>query len=185
MIYKTLYTFRLLLNDYLKQSFGLTQDIAFLCPVKDSEKALSNNKINITLVNVERETGRGIQFKYTNTDSNHSRKTSPAWQLSIYVLISAVFSEKQYEESLQILSGILSFLQTNNLLTVQDAETPVSIEPVNLSFQELSNLWSICGGNYYPSLLCKIRVLTVDEQEISGMSTVIGKPEVETKKSET
>lgn len=166
------------LNNYLKLSFKLTEDIAFLYPVKDFGNTLSVNKICISLVNVERETGGGIRFKYKTPDNDYSHKMAPPWQLNMYVLIAAIFSEKQYTESLHFFSGILSFVQKNSLLSVPDSGTPVSIEPVNLSFQELSNLWSICGGNYHPSILCKIRVLSVDEQEISEVSPVIGNTEL-------
>jgi hypothetical protein len=61
---------------------------------------------------------------------------------------------------------------------MQDMEIPFAIEPVNLSFHELSNLWGIFGGIYYPSVLCRIRTLTVDEQEITDLSGIImGKEE--------
>lgn len=56
---------------------------------------------------------------------------------------------------------------------MQESGTMLSIEPVNLSFQEQSNLWSIHGGTYYPSILCKIRLLTMDEQEVTDLSTII------------
>lgn len=178
MIHKTLSGLAQLLNNYLKLSFKLTEDIAFLYPVKDFGNALPANKICISLVNVERETGGGIRFKYKTPDSDYSHKTAPPWQLNIYILITAVFSEKQYTESLHFFSGILSFIQKSNRLSVPDSGTPVSIEPVNLSFQELSNIWSICGGSYHPSILCKIRVLSVDEQEVSAVLPNIGKTEL-------
>jgi len=177
MLYKTLLHFTQLLNDHLKLSFKLTEDIAFLCPVKESGSVLPTNRMGISLVNIERETGNGIRFRHQSSENNYSHKTSPAWHLNIYVLISAIFAEKQYTESLQLLSGTLSFLQKKNLLDMQESGLTFAIEPVNLSFHEQSNLWGILGGTYYPSILCKIRILTVDEQEIIDLSAIIGEPE--------
>ena len=173
MFYKTLLVLSQQLNDYLKLSFRLTEDIVYLCSVKDAENALSANKVGISLVNVERETGRGISFNHKNIGDSYSQKTAPSWQLNLYVLISAIFSDKQYEESVKVFSGVLSFLQKNNVLIINESGQSIAIEPVNLSFQELSNLWSICGGTYFPSILCKIRVLSIDEQEITELTTTV------------
>lgn len=181
MLYKTLITLTQLLNDDLRLAFGLTEDVAFLHPLKESGSALPANRICVSLVNVERETGGGIHFKYKSSDGDYVQKTTPPWHLNLYVLIAAVFPEKQYPESLHLFSGILSFLQKNNQLVVSGHTGPVSVEPVNLSFQELSNLWSICGGSYYPSVLCKMRVLSVDEQEIAGLASGIKNEELKMK----
>ncbi|MMZ71029.1 hypothetical protein D1872_342480 [compost metagenome] len=51
---------------------------------------------------------------------------------------------------------------------------------MNLTMHELSNLWSICGENYYPSVVCKIRLLEVDAGEIIDLSHLITKPEQNT-----
>ena len=179
MFYKTLLVLSQQLNDYLKLSFRLTEDIVYLCSVKDAENALSANKVGISLVNVERETGRGISFSQKNIGDSYSQKTAPSWQLNLYVLISAIFSDKQYEESVKVFSGVLSFLQKNNVLIINESGQSIAIEPVNLSFQELSNLWSICGGTYFPSILCKIRVLSIDEQEITELTTTVGSEKLE------
>ena len=102
MFYKTLLVLSQQLNDYLKLSFRLTEDIVYLCSVKipikraqrqarlsmpsvrylgvvkDAENALSANKVGISLVNVERETGRGISFIHKNIGDNYSQKTAPS-----------------------------------------------------------------------------------------------------------
>ncbi len=177
MIYKTLTLLTRHLNEYLKLCFKLTEDIAFLCPLKETGNSFPSNRISVSMVGIERESGGGISFNRQQVSQNQSRKTAPSWQINVYVLFSSVFQEKQYEESLQVLSGVLSFIQKNNLFTIQGTAVPFAVEPVNLSFHEQSNLWGILGGSYYPSLLCKIRVLSVDEQEILDLSTIIGKPE--------
>ena len=55
-----------------------------------------------------------------------------------------------------------------------------SLEVVNLSMHELSNLWSISGENYYPSVVCKIRLLQVDAGEIIDLSHIISSPQQNT-----
>lgn len=182
MIYKVLQTLTCNLNEYLKRCFSLTEDIAFLSPVKEVNNAFPSNRISVSMVCIEREFGGGISFWQQQVSHTQSRKTAPIWQINVYVLFSAIFHEKQYEESLQVLSRVLSFIQKNNLISSQDSSmVSFAIEPVNLSFHEQSNLWGILGGVYQPSILCKVRTLAVDEQEIMDLSAVVGKPETQTK----
>lgn len=178
MTYKVIASFNQQLNNYLKSSFRLTEDIAFASPPKDTANTFPSNRVSVSVINFEREYGGGTGYGNQRISGNQSRKTSPAWQMNLYVLIAAVFLEKQYKESLQIMSGVLAFVQKSNLLSVQGVPGNFSIEPVNMSLHELSNLWGICGGTYYPSLVCKIRLITVDEQEITDLSSIIRQPDI-------
>ncbi|MBB4036636.1 hypothetical protein GGR21_002542 [Dysgonomonas hofstadii] len=178
MLHKSLIYITRLLNDYLRLRFKLTNDIAFLTSPKESDNTFPANRIGISMINLERETVTGISFNRKQVDSRQFRQSAPSWQLNIYILFAAIFQGKQYEDGIQILSGVLSFVQKNHMLTLQESGTTLSIEPVNLSFHELSNIWSICGGTYHPSIVCKLRALTVNEQEISDMSVAIGNEEL-------
>ena len=179
MILKILTSLTQQLNDYLKLHFKLKEDIAFLSPPKDSTNTFPTNRISLFIINLEKENVGGLNFNRQSVSDSSSRKTVSSWQVNVYILISAVFLEKQYRESLQIMSGVLSFFQRNNSLSVQGDNDSVSIEMVNLSFHELSNVWSILGGSYYPSILCKIRTITIDESEILDLSTSIGQSAIE------
>jgi len=151
----------------------LNEDIVVINPLNNANTSTPPNKIVISLVNIERETGGGINFKSNAVSDRLYNRTLPGWQLNLYVLFAAVFTEKQYEESLQILSSTLHFLQKNKNWIIPGTTFEFSIEPVNLSFSELSNLWSICGSTYYPSILCKIRTIDIDNNEISKLPRAI------------
>lgn len=180
MIYKALQIVTEQLNGYLKLSFKLREDIAFLSPIKDADKVYPSNRVSITLVGLERETSGGISFQRTVISDNAVKRTAPAWQMNVNILISVIFQDRQYEESLQILSAVLSFIQKNNMITSQDQSVSFAIDPVNLSIHELSNLWGICGDSYFPSMVCRLRVLTVDENEILDLSGIMKSRELTT-----
>lgn len=169
MIFATLIALGASLSNYLRLSFKLSGDIVSLYPLAATGQSAPTNKVHLSLVNLERETAAGVRFNHQSVAGNQYKQTAPQWRLNVYVMIAAVFSEKRYEESLQLLSGVLFFLQANNSFSVPKTNTVLSIEPVNLSFHELSNLWGICGGTYYPSVLCKIRVLNIDNDEIKNI----------------
>jgi len=167
------------LNDYLKIRFRLTEDIVFISPIKDSAKAFPN-RVGITLVGLERETAGGISFQRRTVSDSTSAQSAPSWQVSLNLLISVIFQEKQYEESLRLFSAVIAFIQKNNMVRSANENLSFSLEVVNLSLHELSNLWSISGENYYPSVVCKIRLLEVDAGEIMDLSHIISKPESNT-----
>jgi len=179
MIYKNLKLLAQQLNDYLKLNFRLKEDLVHLSAVKLQENSLPSNRVSISVIGLERETGAGITFNRKALSGAASGKTVPSWQVNVNVLIAVIFQEKQYEESLQVFSALTSFLQKNNVISMEETGTSFSLEPVNLSINELSNLWSICGENYYPSIYCRMRVITVDEQEVTDLSYMISKPETD------
>lgn len=167
------------LNDYLKIRFRLTEDIVFISPIKDSAKAFPN-RVAITLVGMERDTAGGISFQRRTISDYTSAQSVPSWQISLNLLISVIFQEKQYEESLRLFSAVVAFIQKNNMIRSANENLSFSLEVTNLTLHELSNLWSISGENYYPSVVCKIRLLEVDAGEIMDLSHIISKPESNT-----
>jgi Pvc16 N-terminal domain len=178
MIYTSLQLLSSQLNEYLRLSFKLKEDIVYLSPVKDQDKVFPSNRVSVSLVGLERETSRGLNFQRTAVSDSAAKLSAPSWQINLQVLISAIFQDKQYEEALQIFSGILRFIQKNNMVTSQNNATSFSIDVLNLSAQELANLWGVCGGSYYPSILCRLRLLAVDEAEILELSGVMRSSEL-------
>jgi hypothetical protein len=172
MIATTLTSLSARLTEHLKRVFRLDEDIVLLQPVTNSLQTSPTNRIHLFPVNLERETAGGIGFNRKTMSNKHFKQTSPSWLLNVYVMIAAVFGEKRYGEGLQFLDGVAVFLQTNNSFHLSQFDAYIGIETVNVSFQELSNLWSVCGGVYYPSFLCKLRNLTVDSGEIRRIGTL-------------
>jgi hypothetical protein len=174
MFSRVLTTLSAQLDDYLRRAFRLNEEIISLQPPAGSASAsVADNKVRLFLANVERETAGGIAFNRQATSGTHFQSSLPAWQLNVYVMIAAIFSEKQYDEALKLLSGAAAFVQANNQLSLPGVDEPVYMEPVNLSFGELSNLWSIYGSQYYPSLLCKLRNVVIDSNEIREIGSVV------------
>jgi hypothetical protein len=175
------------IDDYLRRAFRLQEEIVSLQPpVKGGQVAALDNRLHLFLVHIERETAGGISFNtQRSAGDSHFRSSLPEWRLNVYAALAAVFGEKQYGEGLKLLSAVTAFLQANNRFAVTGADEPLILEPVNLSFGELSNLWAINGNQYYPSLLCKVRNVTVDANEIKHIGTIIKEGVSEVRKSET
>lgn len=168
------------LNEYLSAFYDIPEDIVSLgMPVSSGEEPV--NKLQLFLLNLERETSMGIGSACRTDTNGRYPRYSPAWNLNLYFAVAAVFDEKRYADSLKLLSGALAFLQQNGTFRIAGSDT-FTIEPVTLSMQELTNVWSILGGTYYPSAVCKLRMLTVDGREVKGTVEKITRPDLQLNK---
>lgn len=179
MIHTTLSHLASSLSDYLKRTFALNEDMVCMQSIPINVSSVTEHKLFLTLVNVERETAQGIRFGGQKSGSGqYIQKTPPPWLVNLYVLFSTAFPEKQYEDALQVLSAVCLYLQSNPVHTLSQTGEEFFVEPVNLSFNELANLWGILGGSYCPSVLCKVRLLTLDALEVKGIQRLIHEKEV-------
>jgi hypothetical protein len=125
--------------------------------------------IIFTLVNIERETAAGAAVPRTirpaATGVDYIRVASPI-NLNLYVLMSAHHS--RYAEALKRLSLALGFVQTNPSFDatvssdLPDGVDRLGLELASVDFQTLNNLWAVCGTKHLPSVLLKVRMVTID-----------------------
>jgi hypothetical protein len=81
-----------------------------------------------------------------------------------------------YAERLKILCYVLGYFQARPAFDAQSGPglptglDKLSCELVNLSTQELPNVWTILGARYLPSALYKLRMVT---RQQDGAGTVL------------
>lgn len=127
------------------------------------------NKAIISLVNVEEDRIGRQQEAFTKTNTGVTYANPPV-KLNLYVLF--VMNLKSHEQALRWLSCIIRFFQFQPVFTplshpgLNPAITQLNVEMVSLSFDQNNQLWSTLGGKYLPSVLYKIRQVTVDEGAI-------------------
>ncbi|MGK0363300.1 MAG: hypothetical protein ACI85O_000345 [Saprospiraceae bacterium] len=154
------------LNDFLESRFDTDEDPVIMSNLVNQDGTLSimeENKVIITLVNVERD-GTNQAF-----GGGFARGDMPV-HINLYVLFSAYFSN--YAESLKFLSGVIAYFQANPNYML-DGNT-IKIELYNPDFREISNLWTAIGAKYLPSAIYKIRTLNMDEDNINDEIPPIG-----------
>lgn len=134
------------------------------------------NKMVVSLLNVERETAGGISAPVQRTPEGYAR-LSPPLLLNLNVMLAAVYDERRYAESLSVLSDTLKFIQSAPRFEVDGAG--YTIEIVSISTQDMNNVWTLLGGQYYPSVVCKIRRLVLDAEEITSAGSMAATPVVE------
>lgn len=173
MIYSVLSTVSDKLNSYLKNRFALGEDKVILSNIVNQDGSLAiteSDKVILTLVNVQEET---VSSRLNSMD-NMPRPVN----LNLYVMVSCYFTDTNYPEALKFLSAVLSFFQSN--VVFNHSNTPdlhfnvdkLTFEIVNQDLQNMSHLWGTIGGKYLPSVLYKIRMITIQEGNITSESSL-------------
>ena len=124
------------------------------------------NKGIISLVNVEEDRIAKQQENFTKTATGIIYKNPPVY-LNLYVLF--VMNHKSYSTALRWLSYIVQFFQYQNVFTplthpsLDEHIQKLAVDLYSQNFDQSNQLWNSLGGKYLPSVLYKIRQVTIDE----------------------
>lgn len=130
----------------------------------------------LTLVNIEEDKISKSPENYVRQDTNLIYK-NPKIYLNLYILFAVNLSS--YSESLKRLSFIIQFFQYQNVFTpLTTPGLPAGVEKLildlnTLSFQDMNNLWGILGSKYLPSVMYKIRLITISEEFLQGSAPLL------------
>lgn len=171
MIYEALTCLTDDLNDYFKSKHKINEDKVVLSSLVNQDGSIAiqgENKIVLTMINIEKETARNVAQKGLAS----IQQTDPPLNINLYLLFSAYFTGNNYPEALRFLSFILAYFNNKNSFT--SSNTPalhpriekLTFEIVDLNPDALSNMWSTLGAKYLPSALYKMRMLTFDNNVI-------------------
>jgi hypothetical protein len=136
---------------------------------KDKDLA---DKAIVTLVNIEEDRISRTPLNYTRVYDKVVYK-NPKVFLNLYLLFAV--NHTKYDSALQYLSLIIQFFQHKNILNHQNS--PSASEPklhptieqlvfdmVTMNFEQVNHLWATLGGKYLPSVLYKVRLVTIEEE---------------------
>lgn len=145
----------------------------------DDDGGLPDNKIILSLVFIEEERIHKSQDHYIRSASGSISTANPALRLNLYVMFAAHFSNKNYMEALKQLSYTISYFQSRNVF---DSDTYPLLDPgvkrlvvelFTLPMDQQSQLWQSFGGKFLPSVMYKIRMITINEKDALFNSPVI------------
>ncbi|WP_034292904.1 DUF4255 domain-containing protein [Herbaspirillum sp. RV1423] len=163
------------LNQFLKQTYALTEDIVTMSGLVDAEGHAApntNNKLVVFLTNLEKDTVPYRQQNPGEAGALRAVVSSAPLYLNLYVMIAANFNGANYSEALKLISGAIAYFQR---FPVFDHQVSPGLDPrieklvldiENLKIHELSNIWTLLGGKYLPSVLYKVRMVAFDTDDI-------------------
>ncbi len=175
MIRKILTYYATRLDEYLSRTHHRPEGLATVGLIGSAGEE-TPNKVVISLVNLEREASGDMTYMQ-RTGSGFVGKGAPL-MMNMYIMLAAVYESKRYAESLAVLSDTLAFIRS-----VPKFETDGSgytVEVVPMSTMDLHNIWTTMGGQYYPSVICKVRGLAINPSTVTSGSSIAGRPDVRT-----
>lgn len=170
------------LDQNLITTFGLDGSVVVLNNVVDANgnsPQKNQNKLVVTLVNLEYETSKQFYGGYGSQrwDANQVSRVNPAVCFNLDILISANFDE--YTEALKFLTAAIRFFQENlaftrtNNPTLPEGISALKFEIENTPSTKTYHLWNSLGAKYMPSIVYKIRHVSIDSEQVKGSPATV------------
>ncbi|MCB0580436.1 MAG: DUF4255 domain-containing protein [Phaeodactylibacter sp.] len=158
---------------------------------QDGSVAISGeNQIVMSLVDIQEERFQAYKPQFAQKGDGTFRKENHPIHLNLYVLFSAYFEARSVMEGVKLLSAVISFFQSKYIYTKQNAPglsgsniEKLIVEMNNTNLQDKSYLWGMIGAKYMPSVLYKVRMLTIQEEAPSQEVPPIQEIETQTRPS--
>jgi Pvc16 N-terminal domain len=139
---------------------------------------VDDKHVTLMLAGLEEERREGKRPVFAPTDDKQFLKLNPPIELDLFLLFVA--HKKDYGTALRDLSSVISFFQANpvfdeakypslNAGVLQPANKPwqlierLSLSMHSLSFEQQNNLWAMLGSKYIPSVVFKMKMITIFE----------------------
>jgi hypothetical protein len=170
------------LNQQFRTNFQLIEDVVVVSNLVELDGSVAtntNNKLVLTLVNIEKDTlPYRVNHQQRGLDERFLVNSSPLF-LNLYEMMSANFGAGNYAEALKYISNAVNFFQQkmvfdrHNSPHLDQRIEKLILDIENLKIPDLNNLWSLLGGRYLPSVFYKIRMISLDSASIIGQIPVI------------
>ncbi len=194
MIHHTLRFLTESLNTYLNQQAGNiatpTRMVHLSNVAAGDSVSIPDRSIGVSLVNIEEERVFKEQRTSVVNEFGRAEVRNPELKLNLYVLVTANFTREDndptedYVEGLKQLSQVIEFFQGKNVFTNENSPYLASLDPniqklivefYSYSFEQMYNFWSVLGANYLPSILYRVRLLTIQKREVQSLNAPIEK----------
>ncbi len=141
----------------------------------------NSNKLILSLINLDKETLRPFYNRNPQLNNGQYADVNPSEKYNLDILVTSNFDD--YEETLKFLNATILFFQVNNCI---DSSTysnfpselvKLEYEIEKISYREMHNLWSAMGAKYQPSVIYKLRLVTIQGNEVEGFTSSINQTE--------
>lgn len=175
MIDKVLELARKEVNDYIDNKLGGTAGenrVVLTSYVDDTGNvAIPDDSVGLIMLNIEEEKQlkmAGLMQKQRGEAA--SSFINPAVNLNLHIMFASHFA--QYDESLKHISYIISFFQEKPYFDLSNTPDMSTLDTGRLMFdwttinlEQLHYIWSVIGTRYLPSVIYKVRMLSIQSQD--------------------
>lgn len=132
----------------------------------------TKNKVVLSMVNIEQDSVYKPVEAYRRAEDGSSQRIKPQINVNLYLLFVANLAI--YTEAMKSISNVISFFQINPSFDYADfvgAKGPkgrMSFDLFSMTFEQQNNLWSVLGAKYMPSVVYKVGMLEIQDQQIEA-----------------
>lgn len=157
--------------DIIRQELNSNGINADMGNISEIINDLNGNAVNadviISLINIEENRISRSPENFIRKDGGILMK-NPAVHLYLTLLFTSVRRAGAYGLSLQDLQNVIGVFQKK--FVFDHANTPalnaniekLILDMVSLNLQQLHEIWSVLGGRYFPSVVYRMRMVTID-----------------------
>jgi hypothetical protein len=173
------------LNQYLRRSFRLNEDVVAVSNILEQDGTPApntGNKLLVFLINLEKDPD-AHRLNSGPGPAERGVIRNPPVCLNLYLVFAGNFQGGNYPEALKLLSQTVSFFQRrpvfdhNSTPELDPRIDRMVLEVENLNLRDLSTLWGAITGRYLPSVIYKVRMVAVDSEDIQALVPVINRVE--------
>ncbi len=184
MIDKTLTFILGEINTLLSNRYQSSESPAVLSSLSNPDGTVPpsiENKIVLSLINLEREAAANGSSWPMRTEGNSFGRVSPPLGINLLVLVTACF-QTNYTDGLKLLGSVVGLFQGKPSFNAQNTAgfppdiDKLSVEMVNLTLHEINNVWAVLGAKYMPSVAYKIRMLVIQENWLAERIPAVTAP---------
>jgi hypothetical protein len=156
---------RFRVDGILRESLQLSEAVAVLSNLRDGDgtsPALIENKLVLSLANIEQSTIQSVPIRGVPSSGQGSRP--PAVLTNLYLLILANFTGERYPTGLRLISQVIGFMENNPVWNHSDLPgldatiESLSFEFVNLDASQWSFYLQMAGTTYLPAVMYRVRI---------------------------
>ena len=138
----------------------------------DAEKA----GIFITLLHIEEETSMKQQTPSYSVSRSFTSpyacaNSQPEMYINLYVMFSA--QDRNYETALRNISFVIHALQSNSVISTGKGSDTLKLSLHQMTMDQNTNLWQTLGAKLMPSVIYKVRMLTVQASPVIPVKPVL------------
>lgn len=174
------------LNAVLRRPHQSAEDLVAVTGLQESDgspAAGASQRLSVFLVNLERDGVPGLPAQVVGTGERLARSAPPV-HLNLLVMFAANYGGTTYPEALKLIGSTIACFQATPVLDAQNSpgldprleRLTLSIESIGL--QEMAALWGALGGRYVPSVLYRVRLLTIDARQPDAQLPAVRTPRV-------
>lgn len=166
MILPALNFTQLILNEFLKNTYGLDESAVVLNNIVNEDGGIPEkniNKVIVSLTHIEQEALKPFYNQKVKLDNGNYAKPPEKQLLNLELIVISNFYD--YRESLRFLDASMRFFQMNpvfeaaNFPAMPETLEKLNFELLDSDYQKTQSVWSALGAKYKPSVMYKIRII--------------------------